>query len=290
MGQQFTEVDLECLIGKEWSLIGRSLRHETDGLWLKDPSAIDAAEWVDDAGKTHELWVHPTSTPTKPALPFPFTMAQFKMFCDWHPTFEWEAITSVFTNDDDTVDDKNLAFVDSRSRAAGALVRYIIGKTDEEFEKAWEQHCAVDAVEAKIVELVALKPDKISEIQYRDARLNELRSELARLKQGVSDSPVEQRPATPAPVASSNDRPLKHREKKPTIEIVAMEYMRKTYKNGQFQSATKFHKHLTQAVGATDSPFEMGTGINARKLFCPAASSFFDPGTLSKMWAKIRAG
>jgi hypothetical protein len=205
MEQQFFEVDFECLIGKEWSLIGKRLRHETDGLWLKDPSAIDAAQWVDDTGKTQELWVHPTSMPTKPALPFPFTLPQFKTFCDWHPTFEWEAITSVFTNDDDTVDTENLAFVDSRSRAAGALVRYIIGKTDDEFSQAWKQHCAVANVEAKMVELSALKPDKISEIQYRDARLTELRAEQAMLKQGVSDTSA-QSPATLAPVETVEQR------------------------------------------------------------------------------------
>ena len=81
MEQQFPKIDFECLIGKEWSLIGEHLRYDASGVWLKDPSAVDAAQWVDDTGKTHELWVYPTSKPTKPVLPFPFTLAQFKTFC-----------------------------------------------------------------------------------------------------------------------------------------------------------------------------------------------------------------
>ena len=92
-----------------------------------------------------------------------------------------------------------------------------------------------------------------------------------------------QHAATAAPVI-----PAKRREKKPSIETVALDYMRAEFNKGQFPSAAKFHKHLIEVAGRNDSPFEMGTGSNARKLFCPAASSFFDAGTLGKIWAKIR--
>ena len=85
------------------------------------------------------------------------------------------------------------------------------------------------------------------------------------------------------------DVPTKRKAKKPSIEKVALEYMRTVYKAGHFESAAKFHKHLIKTAGVTGSPFEMGTGPNARKLFCPAASSFYDVGTLGKIWAKIRA-
>ena len=88
----------------------------------------------------------------------------------------------------------------------------------------------------------------------------------------------------PAPVVAA-----KRSEKKPSIQTVALDYMRAEFKQGQFQSAAKFHKHLIKTAGLDKSPFEMGTGINARNLFCPAASSFFDQGTLGKIWAKIRA-
>lgn len=95
----------------------------------------------------------------------------------------------------------------------------------------------------------------------------------------------EQSPATPAPVAATKGG----REKKPTIESVALDYMRRVYKTGQFPSAAKFHKHLLKTAGSFDSPFQKGIGENSRRLFCPAASSFFDAGTLGKIWQKIRS-
>jgi hypothetical protein len=120
-----------------------------------------------------------------------------------------------------------------------------------------------------------------------------LRDELdSKPSQPASNDAPAQTAATPAPVVTvepAGDGIERRREKKPTIEAVALDYMREVYRAGQFQSAAKFHKHLTQTAEATGSPFEMGTGNNARKLFCPAASSFFDSGTLGKMWAKIRA-
>ena len=96
-----------------------------------------------------------------------------------------------------------------------------------------------------------------------------------------------QNTATHAPV-TVGDGSAKRIAKKLSIETVAIDYMRKAYKAGQFESAAKFHKHLIKTAGVPDSPFEMGTGQNSRKLFCPAASSFYDVGTLGKIWAKIR--
>lgn len=97
------------------------------------------------------------------------------------------------------------------------------------------------------------------------------------------------RTETPEPVVVASDSPAKRRPKKQSIEAVSLDYMRKVYQSAQFASAAKFHKHLCTTAGANGSPFEMGTGANARKLFCPAAGSFFDVGTLGKMWPKIRA-
>ena len=51
------------------------------------------------------MWVHTQDT----TFPFPFNLAQFKAFCDWHPTFEWEAIYRPFTNDDGTLDEAALS-------------------------------------------------------------------------------------------------------------------------------------------------------------------------------------
>lgn len=119
------------------------------------------------------------------------------------------------------------------------------------------------------------------------APLLPMNAELQQFK--LSVIPQQTAPATdtakPAPVVTD-----RRKEKKPSIESVALDYMRKTYKAAHFQSATKFHRHLIKTAGVADSPFQMGTGDNARKLFCPAASSFYDASTLGKIWAKIRAG
>ncbi len=87
----------------------------------------------------------------------------------------------------------------------------------------------------------------------------------------------------PAPVATARKT-----DRKPSIENVALDYMREEYGKAHFQSANYFHKHLIKSAGVGSSPFEMGTGENARRLFCTKASSFYDPSTLSKHWPKIR--
>jgi len=82
----------------------------------------------------------------------------------------------------------------------------------------------------------------------------------------------------------------KRRARKPSIEAVALDYMRTEYQKNQcFQSAAAFHKHLIKTAGADGSPFVMGTGKDGGRLFCSAASSFYDAGTLGKLWPKIRA-
>jgi hypothetical protein len=66
------------------------------------------------------------------ALPFPFTLAQFRAFCAWHPTFEWEAIESQFTNDDGSLDEAALNELAERGADAAELVRrYLAGDQDD---------------------------------------------------------------------------------------------------------------------------------------------------------------
>gem|GEM_PF-852230 len=170
--------DLGRLVGGEWGLVcGTHLIRKDDGLYLGDDGLV---------------------------MPSVFTLEQFKAFCDWHPTFEWEAITSVFTNDDGTLDTGALEELDSRSAAAGVLVRCILGIADAEYLQAWEQQCAIDEVQTKIREITALKAMTIAEIQYRDGRLKELSLELARLRQAVAGLG----PASPACDASTKPMPL----------------------------------------------------------------------------------
>lgn len=133
----------------------------------------------------------------------------------------------------------------------------------------------------------SMQHQSISEAVQKEEKLTELNAKMAalQLQWSAPYTAPAQNTAMPAPVAE----PVKRKTKKPSIESLAFDYMRNEYKSGQFKSAATFHKHLTKAAGVKDSPFEMGTGTNARKLFCPAAGSFFEVGTLSKVWPKIRA-
>lgn len=158
----------------------------------------------------------------------------------------------------------------------------------------------IDQCLASIALWEKMHPQTITEIGVQETKLATLTAELATLQQrlvapsfSALPAPVtepDQSTYLTATVPPASDDPRTRRAKKPTIEAVALDYMRKVYRAGQFQSAAKFHKHLIKTAGVNGSPFEMGTGLNDRKLFCPAASSFFDSGTLGKMWAKIRAG
>lgn len=184
MAALFSEIDLDVLMDGVWTLVlDRNIKREKDGLWLTDPKAVDTARWVDTDGVVRTQFLHPNRDPNTPVLPFPFTLEQFKTFCDWHPTFEWEAIHDPFENDDDSLDKQALDYIDARSFGAGVLVRHILGIADAGYLRAWEQHCSIDVVQASIREITALKAVTIGEIQYRDGRLKELSDELAKLKQ-----------------------------------------------------------------------------------------------------------
>lgn len=109
----FKETDLEVIVDGQRCL--------AEGL---------GASWVDGEGikatrraPAVDMWVHTQDT----ALPFPFTLAQFRAFCAWHPTFEWEAIEGPFTNDDGTLDEAALSELVTRGADAAQLVRQVLG-------------------------------------------------------------------------------------------------------------------------------------------------------------------
>lgn len=72
-------------------------------------------------------WHHPHGK-AKPVLPFPFTLEQFRSFCQWHLVFEWEAIEAPFMNDDGTLDERALGELEGRNQVAARLVRLILTK------------------------------------------------------------------------------------------------------------------------------------------------------------------
>lgn len=185
------------------------------------------------------------------------------------------------------------AFSDECDKLAEALQQSDYQKTPEfqaEYASAWENLGHIDELDRDIQTWEATSATDIQQLDRKEQKIAALREKRAALHKSVFPGDSQQRTIepqattpSPAPVTTA-----KRSKKKPSIETVALDYMRAEFKQGQFQSAAKFHKHLKTTAGLTDSPFEMGTGVNARKLFCPAASSFFDEGTLGKIWAKIR--
>ena len=84
-------------------------------------------------------------------------------------------------------------------------------------------------------------------------------------------------------VVVASDSPAK-RKRKPSWRVVAMPYMQTLYKTKRSRSASVFYKVLMAATGTPDSPF---TKVNGQ-LFCPAAGTTVEQGTLGNFWAEIR--
>ncbi len=117
MAQTYTKTDLGVLVAGEWALVeGRGAECK-----LGEGVVATLRESPDP------VWNHPHDV----TLPFPFTLEQFRAFCAWHPTFEWEAIESQFTNDDGSLDEIALGELEKRGTAAAELVRrFLTGDTD----------------------------------------------------------------------------------------------------------------------------------------------------------------
>lgn len=209
MKTKFSETDLGCLIGDEWGLFGNRIRREKDGLHLVEN------------GENDSCWFHPE--PENPVLPFPFTLEQFRAFCDWHPTFQWEAIESVFTNDDGSLDD---AAIDRLNPASGVadLVRAVLSSPDAEYLRAWEIHEQIDLCKAKIqrwehLEQSAPTP---SEAITAEHKLASLRAELAGLLSQLSGATQEHPQATASqPQAAPNPAPASAEQVEPEQAVQA---------------------------------------------------------------------
>ena len=128
MELQFSKTDLGRLVRGDWELVcGRWEQADRIGKWLTIKSD---GLYLNDCEKAPRPWVHPGREGL--VLPLPtFTLEQFKAFCDWHPTFEWEAIESVFTNDDGTLDEGALKELASRGEAAAAMVCGVLAGADD---------------------------------------------------------------------------------------------------------------------------------------------------------------
>ena len=197
MELQFSKTDLGRLVRGDWELVcGRWEQADRIGKWLTIKSD---GLYLNDCEKAPRPWVHPGREGL--VLPLPtFTLEQFKAFCDWHPTFEWEAIESVFTNDDGTLDEGALKELASRGEAAAAMVCGVLAGADDEYLTAWETSCQIDECRAEIAELKSLKPTTITERAIAKQELEKLESRLtALLNPDAEPSTTESlEPAVPA--------------------------------------------------------------------------------------------
>ena len=197
MELQFSKTDLGRLVRGDWELVcGRWEQADRIGKWLTIKSD---GLYLNDCEKAPRPWVHPGREGL--VLPLPtFTLEQFKAFCDWHPTFEWEAIESVFTNDDGTLDEGALKELASRGEAAAAMVCGVLAGADDEYLTAWETSCQIDECRAEIAELKSLRPTTITERAIAKQELEKLESRLtALLNPDAEPSTTESlEPAVPA--------------------------------------------------------------------------------------------
>ena len=180
MKTKFSKTDLGCVIGDDWDIFGNRIRESDDGLYLTG-----------------------NGEPEK-VLPFPFTLEQFRAFFDWCPTFQWEAIESVFTNDDGSLDD---AAIDRLNPASGAadLVRAVLATHDAEFQMAWGMHEQIDRCKAQIERWERLEQNAPtpSEAIAAEQKLAGLRAELAGLLSQLSGVMQEHLQAAPSPAPAS---------------------------------------------------------------------------------------
>lgn len=117
MVKLYTEKDLGAIVAGEWELVG--------GLGARVDSGMGVTATLREL--PDPVWKHAHDI----ALPFPFTLTQFRTFCAWHPTFEWEAVEAPFTNDDGSLDEDALTELALRGADAAELVRlFLAGETD----------------------------------------------------------------------------------------------------------------------------------------------------------------
>lgn len=209
MKAKFSETDLGCLIGDEWGLFGNRIRREKDGLHLVENGEHDSC------------WFHPE--PENPVLPFPFTLEQFRAFCDWHPTFQWEAIESVFTNDDGSLDDAAIERLNPASSAAD-LVRAILAGPDSEFLEAWEVWEKVDECKAEIEEMQRARKNAKTPTEVIAAKqeLERLHDDLATLlTQATGATPVPPQQPEPHPTEQEASAPASVEQVEPVTRSAA---------------------------------------------------------------------
>lgn len=120
MAKQYTEDDLGILVAGDWSLVNSEGAEAKPGVGVRATQREKRGPW---------------NYPREMVLTFPFSLNQFRDFCDWHTYFQWEVIEAQYLNDDGSLDEDALAELAQRGEDAAELVRrYLTGETDAEKE------------------------------------------------------------------------------------------------------------------------------------------------------------
>lgn len=115
---------IAALLNFDWSNLGDYYNVCDDGIWVVPPSSYEARLMTPTARAFRVA--HPTGDLDRPALPFPFTAGQFSAFCDSCRHFAIDHIDAIYSNDDDSLDERALAELASVSAPAAELVRALL--------------------------------------------------------------------------------------------------------------------------------------------------------------------
>ena len=291
MKTKFSDTDLGCLIGDEWDIFGNRIRREKDGLHLVENGEHDSCRF------------HPE--PENPVLPFPFTLEQFRAFCDWHPTFQWEAIESVFTNDDGSLDD---AAIDRLNRASDAadLVRAVLATHDAVLLAAWEAWEKVDECKAEIEEMQRARKNAKTPTEVIAAKqeLERLHDDLATLlTQATGATPVQPQQPEPHRIeqeapAPASDEPVspkqvavmpRQRKKRKTWKDAAWGYVVQVQREGRYRTCNALFNALENKGSEQGAPIIKGAGDKHRgRLFVVEIGESYELKTFQNAWPEIR--
>lgn len=112
------------LLNFDWSELGDHYEVRDDGIWVVPPSGNEA-RLMTPTVRAFRL-AHPTGNLDEPALPFPFTVGQFRAFCESRPLFTDDYIDAIYVNDDKSLDEQALDELAAVNAPAAELVRALL--------------------------------------------------------------------------------------------------------------------------------------------------------------------
>lgn len=234
MAKQYTDDDLGILVAGDWSLLNS-----------------EGAEVMHGAGvrATQRQKPGPWNYPREMVLPFPFTLNQFRDFCDWHTYFQWEVIEAQYLNDDGSLDEDALAELAQRGEDAAELVRrYLTGETDADKE--------------------AGPPTTLDRAEAREA------------------PPTEQQDATACTTPGATEQPKAKLKRRTWLEV-SSDYIVEVMRAGQHGTAKSLYLDLERKAGP-ESPFDRGTGNNRGRLFVREIAQSLSLKTVQNEWGRLR--